>query len=226
MGNRGSGKLSPRPSVTINCRGWPKCIEPENLDRIADGLAAQGWIVVDDFFGPELTAALRGDCQASGALGDFRQAKVGNGQCRLALTDVRSDEIRWIQQPASSEPQRAFLDQFEQLRLRLNRTLQLGLFEFECHFARYSAGAFYARHIDQFRDDGHRKLSCVLYLNENWNAEESGELRLYLDGGNAHFEDVLPQGGRLVVFLSGRFAHEVLPAKRERISIAGWFKTR
>ena len=182
--------------------------------------------MVDDFFGSELTAALRGDCQASGGLGDFREAKVGSGQRCQTRTDVRSDEIRWLQQPASSEPQRAFLHHLEQLRLMLNRTLQLGLFEFEGHFARYPAGAFYARHIDQLHGDSHRTLSCVLYLNENWKPGDGGELRLYLDGHGAGFEDVLPLGGRLVIFLSGRFAHEVLPAKRERLSIAGWFKTR
>jgi len=131
-----------------------------------------------------------------------------------------------MQQPASSEPQRACQERFEQLRLTLNRTLQLGLFEFESHFARYSEGASYARHLDQFRGDSHRKLSCVLYLNENWTAQDGGELRFYLNGDGPEFEDVLPQGGRLVVFLSGQFAHEVLPATRERMSIAGWFKTR
>jgi SM-20-related protein len=200
--------------------------ELENLERIADGLAEQGWMVVDDFFEPRLTAALRGECEPSSGCGDFRAAAVGNAERRRTRTEIRGDEIRWMQQPASGESQQACLDRFERLRLALNRTLQLGLFEFESHFARYPAGAFYARHIDQFRHDSHRKLSCVLYLNENWKPEEGGELRLYLDGGGAQFEDVLPQGGRLVVFLSGRFAHEVLPAKRERISIAGWFKTR
>jgi SM-20-related protein len=198
----------------------------ENLDRIADGLATRGWIVVDDFFGRELTAALRSDCQSLGGRDDFRAAAVGGGKRRQTRTDVRSDEIRWLQQPASSEPQRIFLNHFEQLRLTLNRTLQLGLFEFESHFARYPAGAFYARHIDQLRGDSHRKLSCVLYLNEHWKPEDGGQLRLYLDGDGTEFEDVLPEGGRLVAFLSGRFAHEVLPAKRERLSIAGWFKTR
>lgn len=198
----------------------------ENLDRIADSLATRGWIVVDDFFRPELTAALRGECQSSGGGEDFRAAAVGSGERRQTRTDVRSDEIRWLQQSASSEPQRIFLNHFEQMRLMLNRTLQLGLFEFESHFARYPAGAFYARHIDQLRGDSHRRLSCVLYLNEHWKPEDSGELRVYLEGGGTEFEDVLPEGGRLVVFLSARFAHEVLPAKRERLSIAGWFKTR
>jgi SM-20-related protein len=200
--------------------------ELENLDRIADSLALQGWMVVDDFFGPELTAALRGDCQMSSGQGDFRVAAVGSGERRQTRTEVRGDDILWMQQPAPSEPQRTCLDRFEQLRLTLNQTLQLGLFEFESHFARYPAGTFYARHIDQLRGDYHRILSCVLYLNENWKPEDGGELRFYPDGNGAEFEDVLPQGGRLVVFQSGRFAHEVLPAKRERISIAGWFRAR
>lgn len=30
--------------------------------------------------------------------------------------------------------------------------------------------------------------------------------------------------GTLVVFLSEEFEHEVLPAKRDRYSIAGWFR--
>lgn len=198
----------------------------ENPERIADSLATRGWVVVDDFFGKGLTATLRGDCQSSSGREDFRAAAVGSGERRQVRNDVRSDEIRWLQQPAPSEPQRIFLNRFEQLRLTLNRTLQLGLFEFEGHFARYPAGAFYARHIDQLRGDSHRKLSCVLYLNEHWKPDDGGELRLYLDGGGKEFTDVRPEGGRLVVFLSARFAHEVLPAKRERLSIAGWFKTR
>jgi len=125
-----------------------------------------------------------------------------------------------------SAPQRICLERFEELRLTLNRILQLGLFEFEIHFARYPAGVRYARHVDQFQGDGRRQLSCVLYLNENWKYEDGGELRLYLNGDDTKFEDVLPQGGRLVIFLSARFAHEVLPARRERLSIAGWFKSR
>ncbi|HEY8085443.1 MAG TPA: 2OG-Fe(II) oxygenase [Methylophilaceae bacterium] len=38
--------------------------------------------------------------------------------------------------------------------------------------------------------------------------------------------DISPQGGTLVVFFSDQFWHEVLPAKRDRFSIAGWFKNR
>ena len=158
--------------------------ERNNPDRIADSPAVQGWMVVDDFFGPALTAALRRDCQTPDGRGDFREAAVGRAERRQTRSEVRGDEILWLQHPVSSEPQRTCLARFEQLRRALNRTLQLGLFEFESHFARYPAGAFYAGHIDPFYGDGRHTLSCVLYLNENWKPEE------------------------------------------ERISIAGWFKSR
>jgi Rps23 Pro-64 3,4-dihydroxylase Tpa1-like proline 4-hydroxylase len=38
--------------------------------------------------------------------------------------------------------------------------------------------------------------------------------------------DILPMAGRLVLFLSGEFWHEVRPAKRPRMSLTGWFRTR
>jgi SM-20-related protein len=200
--------------------------DAENLEKIADSLMARGWTVVDDIFGRVLTSALRGECQASIMHGQLRAAAVGSGKLRQVRTDVRGDQICWMDHPASSEPQRACLHRFEQLRLMLNRTLQLGLLDFECHFACYPAGARYVRHSDQFQGDGSRELSCVLYLNENWKREDGGQLRLYLDSGNTTPKDVVPRGGRLVMFMSRRFTHEVLPATRERLSIAGWFKTR
>src|SRR5882724_1025331 len=54
-----------RPGAFRRRRALSAFTELENLDRIADGLATQGWTVVDDFFGHELTAALRGDCRTS-----------------------------------------------------------------------------------------------------------------------------------------------------------------
>ena len=38
--------------------------------------------------------------------------------------------------------------------------------------------------------------------------------------------DVQPLGGTLVCFLAERFEHEVLPARRERLSVTGWFRAR
>ena len=102
-------------------------------------------------------------------------------------------------------------------------TTSLGAFELEMHYAIYPPGAGYARHRDRFRDDDARVLSCIAYLNDGWRAGDGGALRMHLDGGA---RDVAPAGGTLVAFLSDRVEHEVLPARRDRIAVSGWFRRR
>jgi SM-20-related protein len=102
--------------------------------------------------------------------------------------------------------------------------LYLGLEDFESHFALYPPGAFYLKHLDRFRDNDRRTVSAVLYLNQDWQAEQGGALRLYLADGETR--DVLPQAGSLLVFLSADMPHEVLPATRDRLSLTGWFRRR
>jgi SM-20-related protein len=106
----------------------------------------------------------------------------------------------------------------------LNRTLWLGLDDFESHFACYAPSTGYARHLDCFRDDACRTVSAVLYLNQDWLPHQGGALRLHLGSGSAH--DIAPVGGRLVLFLSAAIEHEVRPATRARLSLAGWFRRR
>jgi SM-20-related protein len=115
----------------------------------------------------------------------------------------------------------------ESLRLTLNRELQLGLFDLEAHFARYPAGAFYRRHRDRPHGRRARVISCVLYLNRGWEVSDGGELRLYLDQSEeGAYRDIPAQAGSLVCFFSDRFWHEVLPTRRERWSLTGWFLRR
>src|SRR4030095_5971765 len=97
-------------------------------------------------------------------------------------------------------------------RIACNRELTLGLVDFEGHYAIYPPGAGYARHRDRFRDEDARVLSIVLYLNEAWGADDGGELRLFIADETSL--DISPQGGTLVAFLSDRFDHAVLPARR------------
>jgi SM-20-related protein len=69
-------------------------------------------------------------------------------------------------------------------------------------------------------------VSIILYLNDSWKEADGGQLRLYLpqDDGTERVEDVLPIGGRLVVFLSAEVPHEVLPTHKPRLSITGWLR--
>jgi SM-20-related protein len=171
--------------------------------------------------------ALAAEVQTEHAGGGLRAAGVGTGERYRLAGDVRGDQIRWLEATPVSLPQQDALSRLDALRRTLNRELQLGLFEFEGHFALYPPGTGYRRHHDQHRGARVRVLSCVLYLNSDWKAEDEGQLRLYLDQADpGDYCDVLPEGGKLVCFLSERFWHEVLPAQRERLSLTGWFHRR
>jgi SM-20-related protein len=197
------------------------------LDRIVDGMASSGWVALPGFVGEAEVRALAAESAQQFRHGAFHDAAIGAGAQQHVDEGVRADQILWLEPSGGSKAQGACLAKFEEVRLRLNRDLQLGLFEFECHFARYAPGAFYRRHVDQFSRDSRRRVSSILYLNAGWQPAEGGALRLYLERkpASAHV-DLLPEGGTLVLFLSERFPHEVLPATRERLSLTGWFKAR
>ena len=101
----------------------------------------------------------------------------------------------------------------------------LGLVECEAHYAVYPPGAGYARHLDRLRDSDARVVSAVFYLNEDWHDADGGALRLYLADGAGR--DVLPaRRRRWCCSCPAEFEHEVLPATRERMSIACWMRQR
>jgi SM-20-related protein len=148
-------------------------------------------------------------------------ARVGADR---SATFSRGDSTRWFEPEALSTRQQVFADGIEALRITLNRDLFLGLVDSESHYAVYQPGAGYARHLDCLRNDDSRVISAVFYLNEAWQDAEGGALRLYLADQSYH--DVFPRAGTLLLFLSVRFEHEVLPATRDRMSIACWMKQR
>ncbi|MEX0883139.1 MAG: 2OG-Fe(II) oxygenase, partial [Cyclobacteriaceae bacterium] len=83
-------------------------------------------------------------------------------------------------------------------------------------------------HLDQFQTVKYRIVTVILYLNESWNEEDGGALRMYFKGvdGLEKDEDFFPLGGRLVAFISDEVPHEVLPTQKERYSITGWFRDK
>lgn len=112
-----------------------------------------------------------------------------------------------------------YLNRLDELVSFLNQALFLSLKDVEAHMTVYPAGSFYKRHLDQFKQDDHRKLSVICYLNNDWKEEHGGQLRMYLLDRSL---DLLPTAGRLVIFRSDQIEHEVLPATRSRLSITGW----
>jgi SM-20-related protein len=99
----------------------------------------------------------------------------------------------------------------------------MGITYYESHFAIYDKGDFYETHLDAFKNSKNRVVTTVYYLNENWSEDDGGELVIY-DEDNNYLTKVTPHANTLIVFLSDKFPHEVLPAKKKRFSIAGWFR--
>lgn len=195
--------------------------------RIVEDVDRRGWSVRDDFVDPLDVVQLGQECRRLWEKDRLRRAGVGVGRDWRIRTEVRSDRVMWLDPAHLTPAQDRYCRQLEALRLAFNRTHYLGLFEFEGHFAVYPPGTFYRRHLDQFQGATHRRISVILYLNAQWNEADGGVLRLYLGAdGESGPRDIAPLGGRLVVFQSDRFHHEVLPARKTRFSLTGWLRTR
>jgi SM-20-related protein len=152
----------------------------------------------------------------------FNNAGIGRDKDYLRNDSIRSDEICWIHDQNSAC--RDWLDWAAALQGHLNRHLYLGLKTFESHFAHYAPSTFYKKHLDAFKGQTNRVLSLVVYLNPQWQANDGGELVLYVGPDKQDTLTVAPTWGTVVLFLSEEFPHEVLPTRHDRYSVTGWFR--
>lgn len=192
------------------------------LETVSQALADRGWWLGAEAVESSLVRDLRSDLEQLRASDELERAGIGRDLDFQVAERVRGDRIHWLSR--ASQVQARLLAQMENLRLTLNENLFLGLFEFEAHYAHYPPGSFYRRHLDSFRGAANRVVSAVIYLNENWQTGDGGELVLYAESGDEVLATIVPRAGSMLLFLSEELPHEVLPAKRDRYSIAGWYR--
>jgi SM-20-related protein len=198
-------------------------VTPQDLTRLCDNLSTHGWSQHEHFLPPELMRSLAAECKQLHEQDILKLARVGSGNTPTLQTQIRGDKIAWLQTGQSTACD-TYLLMMEQVRVLINENLYLGLEEYETHFAFYTPGASYQQHRDRFNDNDARTISVVIYLNENWETEQGGALRLHPQG--LATQDIAPMASRMVVFLSAEMLHEVLPATRDRMSLTGWFRRR
>lgn len=189
---------------------------------LIDDLVEKSWTVQNDWATPEECAWLRAEAERQDAQARFRPAGLADGVLTPA---VRSDRILWLQEGDAVWPW--VHEKLTLLRAQLNAELFLGLDHFEAHFAVYEPGQFYAKHLDRKASaaeapGSRRAISFLLYLNDNWQPEDGGELVIH---DNAEALRILPEGGRMVLFRSDTILHEVLAPKRRRYSLTAWLRT-
>ena len=203
----------------------------QTFDAISTKIAEHGICVMDNFVSIELVTELAQEIQALHNLANLHHAGTGAGVATVNKA-LRGDLITWLNEEQASLAQKLYFEKMELLRLNLNANLYLGLFALESHLTVYPAGSEYKKHIDRFKNrqvsdlKPVRQISCILYLNANWEDHFGGQLRIFASNQSEAFLDISPIGGRLVVFLSDTFYHAVLPATEDRMSIAGWFLAR
>ena len=209
-----------------------------NLQQQLNQITDRGYCVIDNFLNPSIIDTLASEILALENRALLHAANTGRAQTTVN-TKLRGDSIYWLNESEASPAQQTYFDEMDHLRSGLNQHLYLGLDILESHLALYPIGASYQKHLDRFKANNNAKLpqrqiSCILYLNKDWLEEDGGYLRLYLNADTtadgeavtASSLDIAPIAGRLVMFLSDTFYHEVLPAKRARMSLTGWFLNR
>lgn len=205
----------------------PDLIVPDTLDPLVNNLLNQGWHTQDAFMHRSDIDQLIVELREMEASHQLRPASVGKGAHQTLDPAIRSDCIAWLEPGSCLPAQQRFLDRMEALKTRLNQQLYLGLFDLESHATLYRPGSRYQRHCDNFQGHNSRVITLLLYLNPDWCEEQGGQLRLSLSHAtDAEHIDIIPLAGRLLVFLSERFPHEVLPTHRDRLSLTTWFRRR
>lgn len=190
-------------------------------NTVVDGLAGPGYAVVPGAFPPAMVEAVRAEALARRE--NFRPAGIGNQAMRVQA--VRGDTIDWLEWGEGGAAMQSFWQAMEAMREAVNRHLYLGLRELECHFALYPPGGGYQRHYDNPQGRSARTVTILLYLNPGWRPEHGGQLHLYDPQDESRLLcEVQPEAGTFVAFLSERFPHEVLLARRERMSLTGWWR--
>lgn len=180
-------------------------------DLELDGLSTRGWFMRDGFQPAVGTAVI-----AAERLDQYRPAGLSRDHHRN--DEVRGDESLWL---TPEDPALAVLfAAFEALRTEVNLDAWLGLTRFDLQFTHYAGGgARYVRHLDALPGRHNRRLTAISYLNDAWTPPDGGKLKLHLKPA----VEIEPLIGRLVVFLSEKVEHEVMPVWASRFAATAWF---
>jgi SM-20-related protein len=188
------------------------------FDELIDSYLATNVGTVKNFLSNALSAHLADNIIALYAGNKLLSAGTGND--RLVVHDklVRNDKIYWLDRSHNDSYENDFFDLMDRFVSHLNKSCYAGITGYEFHYTLYEKGSFYKRHLDNFKHNGSRAFSMIMYLNSE---VDGGALRIYQDAGS---QDISPNAGKSVFFKSNQLEHEVLVTQLPRMSITGWLK--
>ena len=192
-----------------------------NFNVLIDSFINSKVGIAEDFLTKALAFNLSQNLHALYSNQQLHSAGIGNNSVIDQNKLIRSDIIYWLDRKHNNEHENSFFDLIDAFVLYLNTTCYTGITGYEFHYALYEKGSFYKRHLDQFRNNESRQYSLVMYLNENWQEIDGGELCIHHEH---HLQMISPTNCKGVFFKSCEMEHEVLLTTQPRLSIVGWLK--
>lgn len=225
VGDRAGGEDGSNNTATPNGQ---TSSSPQKLatEYIVPCMNKHGICVVDNFLGAETGLDILDNVKALHKTGRFTDGQLVS-QKSDSTKDIRGDKITWIEGRESGCEKILFLmSRMDDLIRHCNG--KLGNYTIngrtKAMVACYPGnGTGYVRHVDNPNGDG-RCVTCIYYLNKDWNTKEHGGLLRIFPEGKAQFADIEPKFDRLLLFWSDRRnPHEVQPAFATRYAITVWY---
>lgn len=176
--------------------------------------------IAENFLTKALSFQLTENIKSLYAGNQMQSAGTGSGLAEQNKL-FRRDIIYWLDRKHDNIYENQFLDLVEAFVKHLNETCYTGITGYEFHYALYEKGSFYKKHLDQFRYNKSRQYSLIMYLNEDWQHADGGELCIHHADS---IQIIPPSNGKSVFFKSSELEHEVLLTNKPRLSITGWLK--
>ncbi|XP_005346760.1 egl nine homolog 1 [Microtus ochrogaster] len=213
-GLRPNGQTKPLPALKLA------------LEYIVPCMNKHGICVVDDFLGRETGQQIGDEVRALHDTGKFTDGQLVS-QKSDSSKDIRGDQITWIEgKEPGCETIGLLMSSMDDLIRHCSG--KLGNYRIngrtKAMVACYPGnGTGYVRHVDNPNGDG-RCVTCIYYLNKDWDAKVSGGILRIFPEGKAQFADIEPKFDRLLFFWSDRRnPHEVQPAYATRYAITVWY---
>jgi len=185
----------------------------------AELLSHEDFVVIDNFISKDIYQLIQSFFSKHLIANDFSKAGIGALSEYQIATKIRGDFVYWLDRKRDVELAEFFL-LIDHIIKKLNELCYLSLSGYEFHLAHYPAGSFYKRHVDQFRNRNNRIITMIVYMNDDWQQGDGGELKIFREKG----QDILvePIGGRGILFKSAVLEHEVVRTNKSRMSLTGW----
>lgn len=202
-------------------------------NSIVHDLNVHGICVIDKFLGFQVGEQILREVKMLFQRGIFQKGQLVNSSMWKSTENIRGDFISWI---SGTEPGCEYIGclirRLDDAMNRCSKMKDNGILSRYKLCKRTKAmvacypgnGTHYKKHVDNPDGDG-RCITCIYYLNKNWDVEKHGGLlRMFPTSHKDEIANIEPIFDRMLFFWSDRRnPHEVLPSYAVRFAITVWY---